>query len=1042
VAFPQSPLDVAVELSIDGIWTDNTSDVYLRNLITITRGRQDEASAVDPGSCSLTLNNRAGKYSPRNPRSPYFGKIGRNTPIRVSVNEGTPFLELPGGSTDEASTPDTAALDIAGDIDIRVDATLSNWTTYTQSTTTQLVGKFAFADGTKSWFFGTRDEALFFEWSADGSATVSASSTVPLPLTPSGRIAVRVTLDADNGSAGRTIRFYTAVSGTSGPWTQLGDDVVQAGVTSIFNSAVALRVGRATDVKFTHPRGRCHAVEIRSGIDGTVVANPDFGAQTVGAASFTDGAGRVWTMNGNTSIANRRVRFVGEVSSWPTRWDVSGKDVWVPIEAAGILRRLGQGAKALDSTLRRSIPSHEPLAYWPMEEGEKASQASSPIAGVAPLSLSRVNWASVSSLASSRALPALASSGSDLPMMHGKVPAPAETLTSWSVRWVYRLDSIPTSLRTFMRIRSTGTVTDWYIQQQDSLSRIFGRNSEGVTVFTLDVATANNLFNEWIYVRVTATQNGGNVDWGLAWFNIGGDAGGTSGSYAGTVGRPTGLASPPDGYSSLLDGMALGHLSAWPSYTTLAYEGAVDAWAGETAGDRMARLASEETLPLTVLGDASEQVGAQGPDLLLALLQEVADVDGGILHEQRESVGLNYRDRGSLYNQPVTLALDYTTPGHVAPPLEPVDDDQQLRNDFTVTRDGGSSARAVLEDGPLSVQAPPDGVGVYDESVDLNLYADSQPEPIAYWRLHLGTWDEARYPTVRVDLAAAPSLIDAATTLDSGDRLTIANPPEWQPPGPIDLLVSGYKEILGAYDWDITYSCAPAGPWIVGVADSEVARADTDGSTLAANATSTGTSLSVASGWYEDFEDADYAVAISGTWTRTNSEAHAGTWCLRSAVITHNETTDAVVTVPAGARSVQFWYRVSSESGWDFFRFLIDGVQQLEASGEGVWTQSAVFDVTGATELTFRYVKDPSTTAGLDAAFIDDLSFVVGPVWTTDVAEAPFDVRVGGEVMTVTAVTGTTSPQVFTVTRSANGIVKAHSAGADVRLAQPAYVAL
>jgi hypothetical protein len=34
------------------------------------------------------------------------------------------------------------------------------------------------------------------------------------------------------------------------------------------------------------------------------------------------------------------------------------------------------------------------------------------------------------------------------------------------------------------------------------------------------------------------------------------------------------------------------------------------------------------------------------------------------------------------------------------------------------------------------------------------------------------------------------------------------------------------------------------------------------------------------------------------------------------------------------------------------------------------------------------------------------------------------------------------NPQKFTVTRSINGVVKAHSAGEDVRLANPTYLAL
>jgi hypothetical protein len=57
-------------------------------------------------------------------------------------------------------------------------------------------------------------------------------------------------------------------------------------------------------------------------------------------------------------------------------------------------------------------------------------------------------------------------------------------------------------------------------------------------------------------------------------------------------------------------------------------------------------------------------------------------------------------------------------------------------------------------------------------------------------------------------------------------------------------------------------------------------------------------------------------------------------------------------------------------------------------------------------------------------------------------AELPFDIEIGGERMTVTAITGTTSPQTFTVTRSVNLVTKSHVADATVHLFQPNFLAL
>ena len=116
-----------------------------------------------------------------------------------------------------------------------------------------------------------------------------------------GRLAVRVTLDVDNGAAGRTVTFYTAPTIT-GTWVQLGVAVTTAGITSIFSNTAAGAIGAhdaGTDGLFA---GRVYAAEIRNGINGTAVANPDFAAQPAGTTSFVDAAGRTWTINGSAAI--------------------------------------------------------------------------------------------------------------------------------------------------------------------------------------------------------------------------------------------------------------------------------------------------------------------------------------------------------------------------------------------------------------------------------------------------------------------------------------------------------------------------------------------------------------------------------------------------------------------------------------------------------------------------------------------------------------------------------------------------------------------
>ncbi|MEU4150829.1 hypothetical protein [Streptomyces sp. NPDC026659] len=847
MTFPNTPLATKTELFVDGAWADISNDVYERDPITITRGRTAQGEDVDPSRCTLTLNNTSGKYSPRNPVGTYYGKIGRNTPLRVSVMAGSVALDLPGATGDYASTPDDASLDVTGDIDIRFDATLSNWTDPQGDTSglknIELIAKLG-ASPQKSWMFAIRGYKLYFEWSADGSNVLSASSTIPLPAGPDTRMAVRVTLDVDNGASGNTVTFYTADT-LSGTWVQLGDVVTQSGTTSIFNSTTALRIGDATAFVFGPAKGSVHAAQVRNGIAGTVVANPDFSAQASGATSFSDSAGRTWTLAGNASITNRKVRFVGEVSEWPAEWDVSGKDVYTQVTASGILRRLSQGNSPIKSTLTRRIPTLGPLAYWPMEDGANSTVAYSPIKGIAAMTTSGLTFAANGTLAGSSALPTLNSGA----VIDGIVPAPSSTQTSWQVEFVYNLDATTTAYRTLMVINcGTGTVRTWYLQiSGNTLARVLGYDEDGTLVVNDARSVGSDLsdgrWNRWQH-RVSVS--GGTVTYVTTWTNIGGAGGTATGTYSGSIGTVVGVGSPDSGYSSELGSMAIGHVSVFSPSQSTAYNSVDTGQNGERAGVRLARLAGEESIAMSVCGDTSIQAqqGPQRPATVLEILRDCAEADGGILYEQRAAAGLIYRDKSTLFNQRVRLALNYQTAGHVAPPFKPVDDDQLVKNEITVTRKDGASAVSELTTGALSTQAPPNGVGRYQDSQELNLYDDTQPAQAAEWLLYLGTWDEARYPTLHVDLAAGPSLIDDVTAADVGDRATVSNPPSWLPPDSIDLLVQGYTEVIKQLEWDITYNCTPGGPWSY-VAQAGTARADTSGSHLVANASAAFTDMYV-----------------------------------------------------------------------------------------------------------------------------------------------------------------------------------------------------
>lgn len=132
----------------------------------------------------------------------------------------------------------------------------------------------------------------------------------------------------------------------------------------------------------------------------------------------------------------------------------------------------------------------------------------------------------------------------------------------------------------------------------------------------------------------------------------------------------------------------------------------------------------------------------------------------------------------------------------------------------------------------------------------------------------------------------------------------------------------------------------------------------------------------------EDFESNTLVENIvnssNNAWVVTSSDSHTGSKSFRSA----NNLGDRQSSVfhidftSSSDDSISFWYRVSSESNYDFFLFAIDGGENLiEASGNVSWTRASFPVSAGQHRFTFSYEKDYSTARGEDAAFIDDIVF-------------------------------------------------------------------
>lgn len=1040
MAFPETVLPLKVELLLDGTWTEITSYVMRRdNLVRIIRGRSDEASRTERSTLGLSLNNRDGRFSPRNPTSPYYGSLTRSTQIRVSIDGGT-----------AAVTEDFED----GTLDITV------------------------TDGGDAAWARSSAQAHGGSWSFKSGSITHSQTSDAIVTVPSGA---------------QVIEF----------WWKVSSEEAFDFFSVLVDSTQMIRIsGEHGWTKAVLPVAGATSVTFRYAKDASASSGDD--------AAYID----------DLEFSYDYRRFSGEISTLPQRWDTTGTDIWVPIEAAGIMRRLEQGTTPIESSIRRGIILDAPgvVAYWPCEDGSGSTRLASGLSDGTPMKIiGTPTLANNSDFAASAAIPTLKNAE-----FVGRVDSHDAT-GDVAVRLLLSVPSGgATSGETIVAVYTTGTARRWELYYAG------GGGDLGLKAFDGD---GTNLFDSGaigfnidgipLMVGVDMQENGTDVDWRFLSL----EPGETSAlEWSGTLTGHTvrSAASVVVNPSGGLDDVAAGHVLVQNEVMpdgTLSRD--LEAWVGERAGERLERLCREDGIPLTVIGQMEDtaHIGAQRQAALLTLAREAAEVDGGLLYEPRENVGLGYIARRELYNQDAAVTLDYPS-NELAGELLPTDDDRFTQNDITVSRTSGSSARAVLASGPLSVADPPDGVGRYDTTVTINTQADEMLPDHARWRLHLGTVDEARYLQIQVDLARSQIAGDSAQTeavraLDVGDRLTITDPPTWTGPDDVNQLAVGFTEVLGNFEHKLTINNMPERPYRV--ARYGVDRYDTAGSELAGGLLLTGSSGDFAStpdaaalditgdivltadatldDWTNGGSNGTFVAKWNGAGNLSYLFGPHSSGGLRFLWTTDGSTvlseTSNALDVKSGRQAVQVHLDVDNGSSQHVITFktaataagpftthqqitnsgttsIHSGGADLEVGSNDGGTAGLINGVIHSVTVTDG---DPSTgTDVADPAFADQTSgttsfsddagntwtvhgsaeilaasvtaaatellvvTTLGPRWTTDSEHMPFDVLVGGEQMRVTAIERTTREQKFTVVRSVNGVSKSHAAGDQVVL--------
>jgi hypothetical protein len=534
------------------------------------------------------------------------------------------------------------------------------------------------------------------------------------------------------------------------------------------------------------------------------------------------------------------VRNTGLISELPTEWDLSQSDWWVNVRADDPLRRLTQGTMPSRSVLARThlAPTYLPAlaGYWPCEDGPGAIVAAE-IHGRAPLSPSgTVEFGITTDVPVGSEAAAGIASGS---LSVGAIGASANFDPSLNVGGVrFNAQCQAASVRIATIGLSNGLTL--YVVSGTSTTTLV-RADTGATVHSISVNTADG---GWHSFSLGLEIFSGDL---VAQLDID-DASPSSGSLAtATMGYVTSLKFNP---LQTADMLAIMHVAVTDATRPGLFMNQLTGNVGEMASQRWSGLCTFAEIFHDYLGQEESEAlpdFPMGPDLpgsVFDALQECVDACEGVMYPTRDGV-LRLDTVQDRYNLAPTLELDYAQ-RQIFPPFRPADDDQQTRNDVTVTLPSGSSVRVVDETGPLGVAR----IGRYDTRPDRNLETVDLALDHAGWLVNLGTVEEYRYPSVNLKLhkPGLASLLDDIVAVDIGHRITIANPPAGNlVPDLIDLVVEGINERIDNYTWMIEFVCGPYRPFTVFEVEAtgNDGRADTAGCVLNVAVDSDDTTMTV-----------------------------------------------------------------------------------------------------------------------------------------------------------------------------------------------------
>ena len=136
----------------------------------------------------------------------------------------------------------------------------------------------------------------------------------------------------------------------------------------------------------------------------------------------------------------------------------------------------------------------------------------------------------------------------------------------------------------------------------------------------------------------------------------------------------------------------------------------------------------------------------------------------------------------------------------------------------------------------------------------------------------------------------------------------------------------------------------------------------------------------------------------NSNWVAQTNTTHDGVIAARSGTITDSQQSWMETTISTGPGTLLFWWKVSSESSYDYLRFLTNNVEVVAISGEVDWQQKTYRIAGGTQTLRWRYSKDGSVSTGQDRGWVDQVTFIPDGPSAPVITDQPFrlTVAIGG----------------------------------------------